>query len=360
MTNFKLPDDDTLFLRAALHIKVITEADIEIGLSIQESMKDLGVLPKPIADILLEKGVLTSEQRADLMARVDRVKKAHRIPGYRLKKRLGRGSMGTVYKAEQMEENRTVAIKILSPWLAEDAAYVRRFRKEARVIRTLNHPNIVQGFDAGEADGTWYFAMEFVKGATLLSILRRGAMDEIRALNVVTQVARALSHAYDRDLVHRDVKPDNIMIVAGGVAKLCDLGLAKDVQRAGESTERGVALGTPNYISPEQVRGEIDVDIRSDIYSLGATLYHALAGVAPFDGTNAAVIMVKHLNEPPIPPRQRVAGISRDTERIVMKMLAKNPLDRYQTPSELLMDLENARARLLGESEPFPRSSRRR
>jgi serine/threonine-protein kinase len=228
------------------------------------------------------------------------------------------------------------------------------------VIGKLNHPNIVQGFDAGQVEGIWYFAMEYVEGATLLQILQRGAMDEDRAVHIVTQVSRALDHAYQQDLVHRDVKPDNIMIVAGGVAKLCDLGLAKDVTRASGSTEKGVTLGTPNYISPEQVRGDVDVDIRSDLYSLGATLYHAVTGVPPFSGQNPAVIMVKHLSEPPVPPRQRVASLSAELEPIIMKLLAKNPLDRYQTPSELLIDLENHRARREGRAEPFPRTRKGR
>ncbi|HMS17865.1 MAG TPA: serine/threonine-protein kinase [Planctomycetota bacterium] len=359
MSSETLPSDDVLFIRLAMKRGILPPEGRDEALALQEKMREMGLIPKPIAAILEERSMMRPEDVQEIIAQVARVRQAYRIPGYRLLKRLGRGSMGTVYKAQQLRLGRDVAIKILAPFLAENEAYVRRFMKEARVVGKLNHPNIVQGFDAGQVDGIWYFAMEYVEGATLLQILQRGAMDEDRAVHIVTQVARALDHAYNQDLVHRDVKPDNIMIVAGGVAKLCDLGLAKDVTRTSGSTEKGVTLGTPHYMSPEQVRGDVDVDIRSDIYSLGATLYHAVAGVPPFSGQNPAVIMVKHLNEPALPPRQRVPTLSAELEPIIMKMLAKNPLDRYQTPSELLIDLENHRARREGRPEPFPRTRKK-
>ena len=262
------------------------------------------------------------------------------IPGYEVYGKIGSGGMATVYKAKQLSLDRLVAIKILAPFLAENAAFVKRFLKEARVIGKLNHPNIVQGFDAGEVDGTYYFAMEYCSGPTLLTLLQRGgALDQDRSLHIILQVARALEHAYSQGLVHRDVKPDNIMIVQGGVAKLCDLGLAKDVSRGSGSTEKGATLGTPNYISPEQARGDAHVDIRSDVYSLGATLYHMVAGVPPFDGPNPTVIMVKHLNEPPLPPRVRNREVDARLQPIILRMLAKNPDDRYQTPIDLVQDL---------------------
>ena len=359
MSSETLPSDDVLFIRLAMKRGILPPEGRDEALALQEKMREMGLIPKPIAAILEERSMMRPEDVQEIIAQVARVRQAYRIPGYRLLKRLGRGSMGTVYKAQQLRLGRDVAIKILAPFLAENEAYVRRFMKEARVVGKLNHPNIVQGFDAGQVDGIWYFAMEYVEGATLLQILQRGAMDEDRAVHIVTQVARALDHAYNQDLVHRDVKHVNIMIVVGGVAKLCDLGLAKDVTRTSGSTEKGGTLGTPNYMSPEQVRGDVDVDIRSDIYSLGATLYHAVAGVPPFSGQNPAVIMVKHLNEPALPPRQRVPTLSAELEPIIMKMLAKNPLDRYQTPSELLIDLENHRARREGRPEPFPRTRKK-
>ncbi len=347
-----LPSDDELFLRAARREGWVNDQKVASARELQVKMRDLGLVPKPLAAILQETGVLTDDQFKKLNETVQRVKDAFRIPGYKLLERLGRGSMGTVYKARQLNLDRIVAIKILAPFLSNNQPYVRRFMKEARVIGRLNHPNVVQGFDAGEAGGVYYFAMEYCEGPTLLQILKRGgAMDEDRAINIVTQVAHALEHAHEQGLVHRDVKPDNVMIVEGGVAKLCDLGLAKDVAIESGSTERGSTVGTPNYISPEQARGEGGIDIRSDIYSLGATFYHLLTGVPPFDGQNPAVIMVKHLNEDPTPLRERMPTVHPLTERVVLKMLAKHPRDRYQTPTELLADLDALRTR---DTDPLP------
>jgi eukaryotic-like serine/threonine-protein kinase len=343
----RIPDDDELFVRAAKRDGLIDDSALHKAALVQAKMKDLGLRPKGIGEVLLEIGFLKESEHKRVMASVARVKEAFRIPGYKLIEKLGRGSMGTVYKARQLGLDRVVAIKVLSKHLAENAGFVRRFLKEARVVGRLNHPNIVQGFDAGEAGGVYYFAMEFCDGPTVLTLLKRGgAMDEKRALKLVTQVAHALDHAHDQGLVHRDVKPDNIMIVEGGVAKLCDLGLAKDVSIESGSSADGSTVGTPNYISPEQARGDAVVDIRSDIYSLGATFYHLLVGSPPFDGPNPAVIMVKHLNEPPTPPKKRRPEISPALERVVLRMLAKAPRDRYQTPAALLADLEAADRKL--------------
>ena len=339
----KLPDDDELFVRAAKRENLLSDAVIANAKDVQAKMRELGLLPKPLGMVLLELGSIDAAAFKRFGDAVQRVKEAFRIPGFKLLEKLGRGSMGTVYKARQLGLDRIVAIKVLSRNLARNEGFVRRFLKEARVVGRLNHPHVVQGFDAGEAGGDYYFAMEFCDGPTVLSLLKRGgAMDESRAVKIVTQVAEALEHAHEEGLVHRDVKPDNIMIVEGGVAKLCDLGLAKDVSIESGSTAEGAALGTPNYISPEQARGETLVDIRSDIYSLGATFYHLLTGVPPFEGSNPAVTMVKHLNEPPLPPRKLRPELSGAVEKIVLKMLAKDPRDRYQTPSSLLRDLDLA------------------
>jgi serine/threonine-protein kinase len=361
MAASNLPQDDDLFIRASRREKAVSDEQITEGQNLQERMREMGLKPKPLGEILQERGYLTQERLDELLETVNRVKESFRIPGYKLLKRLGRGSMGTVYKARQLNLDRVVAIKILARFLAENQAFVRRFIKEARVIGKLNHPNIVQGFDAGEIEGTYYFAMEYCHGPTVLELLNRGgAMDQDRAIRIVTQVARALDHADQQGLVHRDIKPDNVMIVEGGVAKLCDLGLAKDVSRGSGSTEKGSTIGTPNYISPEQARGDSSIDIRSDIYSLGAAFYHMVTGVVPYDGPNPAVIMVKHLNEPLVPPRHRQPELDPDAQQIIATMMAKNPLDRYQSPAELLIDLENLMATRAGDPPPFPGGARRR
>lgn len=336
-----LPDDETLLLKAATRNGWIAAENVAEARSLQDKLVELGLRPKPIGEILMERGFITEEQKAELEKTVARVKAAFRIPGYQLLEKLGGGSTGTVYRARQLGLDRIVALKVLAKWLADDESYVRRFIKEARLAGRMNHPHIVQGFDAGEAAGLWYFAMEYCPGPTLLTLLNRGgAMDETRVVAIMRQIALALGHAHELGLVHRDVKPDNIIIAEGGVAKLLDLGLAKDVRRNSGSTERGSTLGTPNYISPEQAKGMEDIDGRSDIYSLGATFYHALCGQPPFDGPNPTVIMLKHVSEKPLPPTQLVPSLHPDTERIVLRMLAKSPLDRYQTAAALVADID--------------------
>jgi len=250
--------------------------------------------------------------------------------------------MGTVYKARQLSLDRDVAIKVLSPELADDPAYVERFLREAKAVARLNHPNIISGIDVGDANGVKYFVMEYVDGTTVASLLRRGgSMDEERSLLIAQQICRALDHAYKNGLVHRDLKPENILITREGVAKLCDLGLAKleDHAAAGETVHR---MGTPDYNSPEQARGEAGVDIRSDLYGLGATLYHMFTGHPPFEATTPALVMTKHLTELPKPPRQRDPTVSPLGEVIVLKLLQKRREDRYQTPAECLQKVDEA------------------
>jgi len=180
------------------------------------------------------------------------------IAGYELKKRLGRGAMGAVFLARQVSLDREVAFKVLAPRFAKNANYVRRFFREARAAARLNHTNIITAFDVGEADGYKYFVMEYVAGPTVADLLARGgAIDENRAKEIVIQTANALAHAHANGFVHRDVKPANIILAPGGVAKLCDLGLAKEVDEASGDTEEGQTLGTPDYIAPEQARGPL-------------------------------------------------------------------------------------------------------
>lgn len=268
------------------------------------------------------------------------------LGGFELLAKVGRGGMGTVYKARQLSMDRIVAVKILYPRLAQDRSFIERFKKEAQAAARLNHRHIVQGIDAGEADGYYYFAMEFVDGETVHQIItREGALEERLALSIVRDVARALSHAHRYGIVHRDVKPGNIMLTRGGVVKLCDLGLARhieDIRSTGRRT--GQAVGTPYYISPEQARGEIDTDIRSDIYSLGATLYRMVVGEVPFDAPTPAEILRKHIREPLPWPKTRNPRLSDHICYIIAKMMAKSPEERYQTPAEVVQDIERVLA----------------
>lgn len=264
------------------------------------------------------------------------------IEGYEIGERLGEGSMGAVFRGRQVSLDRPVAIKVLTPRLAKSEAYLRRFQREARSVARLNHPNVVSGIDVGEADGFHYFVMEYVEGPTLQDLLDRGTRtDIVKVTKIVLGVAHALDHAHKHGLVHRDVKPGNIIVSKKtGRAKLCDLGLAKEVDESGSDTWEGKPVGTPYYISPEQAQGERDIDIRSDIYSLGATYFHAVSGQPPFEGPNPPVIMAKHLTEP-APSVQRVRPKAPlGCAKVIEKMLQKKRGDRYQNPKELIEDLE--------------------
>jgi serine/threonine protein kinase len=242
-----------------------------------------------------------------------------------------------------------VAVKVLRDSLARDPEYLRRFRLEAKVAARLSHVNVVHVFDAGEVDGKPYIIMEYAEGETVQHQLDRGVrFDERTALEIALGVATALAHAQGRGLVHRDIKPSNVILDQSGAVKLLDLGLARPVADAEwASAEKGNPIGTPEYISPEQVRGQVDVDIRSDIYALGATLYHMVTGRVPYSGTTVEVLL-QHVDRSiqPVSPRKLNPEISAGFNALIEKMLAKSREDRYKTPKELISGLRRV---LIGE-----------
>ena len=286
--------------------------------------------------------------------------KPTRIGGFEILGRLGQGGMGTVYKARQVSMDRIVALKVLPPRLAKDKAFVERFVREARSAARLQHPNIVQGIDVGVAGGTYYFAMEFVDGPTVRAVLRSsGTLEEKRALEIVQGVAQALEHACKRGIIHRDIKPDNLMLDADGTVKLADLGLARSVEKPTTVTVEGSQLGTPYYMAPEQIRGLPDVDSRADIYALGATLFHLVTGQFPYDGPTASAIMTRHVTDPVPSARTANPGVSRACDELIARMMAKDPADRPQTPAELLSDIADALAGKV-HLRPGPKPATRR
>jgi len=300
---------------------------------------------KSLLDLLIEKGYGDAAKLRDLAHAAVLRSGAERVEigGFELLEKIGQGGMGAVYRARQVAADRIVALKLMKPKLARAKHHLERFLREAKASARLSHPNIVQGIAAGDDKGYYYFAMEFVEGETLKEVIKRdGALPEERCVQIGIEMARALEHAARHGTVHRDVKPANIIIDRPtGAAKLADLGLAKSTESLDTSvTQVGMAIGTPNYINPEQARGEREIDIRSDIYSLGATMYHAAAGTLPFEGESAPVIMSKHMSEPLEPPDKRNPGLSAGFSLVIQKMMAKDKDDRYQTPSKLLADLE--------------------
>jgi serine/threonine protein kinase len=260
-----------------------------------------------------------------------------------IRERLGAGGMGTVYLAHQISLDRAAALKILHERYASDEAYIKDFVREARAAAAINHPNIVQAYAVGEEEGLFYFAMEYVQGSTLKQVLSRGGrLVADRALTLVLQIAGALDFAWrSQGLMHRDIKPDNIILTDDGGVKLADLGLARKLtDTASDGTQE--LYGTPQYIAPEHLLGSPG-DNRSDIYSLGATLYHALSGRFPYEGVSAADIAQKHLSEP-LPALHTVCpDVPPALAQVVEVMLSKRPEQRYPDAATLLVDLEAVR-----------------
>ncbi len=266
-----------------------------------------------------------------------------RLGDYQLLRRLGRGGMAEVYLAEQISLRRQVALKVLLPALAEDPVYLRRFHHEAQSAASLVHANIVQIYEVGCIDGVHFISQEYVAGQNLKQLLaRKGPVDVTTAVNIMRQVAAALLRAGQRGVVHRDIKPENILIAPGGEVKVADFGLARATNQSVTLTQVGVTMGTPLYMSPEQIEGG-EVDPRSDLYSFGVTCYQTLAGRPPFDGDSPLAIAVQHLKKPP----ERLEILRPDVPeglcRIIHKLLAKPRQDRYQHAGEVLRDIHELR-----------------
>src|SRR5256714_5480370 len=256
---------------------------------------------------------------------------------YKILRKLGAGGMANVYLAEDQELGRRVAVKILNQPPANDDQFVERFRREAKNAAALSHPNIVSIYDRGEAEGTYYIAMEFLDGRSLKElIVSRGPAPVAVAIDYARQILAALRFAHRNGIVHRDIKPHNVLVDDEGRVKVTDFGIA----RAGTSqmTEAGSIIGTAQYLSPEQARGA-PVDQRSDLYSLGIVLYEMLTGQVPFTGESPVEIAMKHLSDPPRPPSLLRPDIPPDLDMVVLRALAKNTEDRFQTAEEMDAEL---------------------
>jgi eukaryotic-like serine/threonine-protein kinase len=375
-----LTPEESSFVQELLESGVISYADAgSLERDLQDRSQDQSS-PLLVWDLAVEKGLLSSDQAREFMAKlsdaVDAVSAAapapavedslsetvpekesdsrislsgvsqstdagseKRLGGYLLQTRLGKGAMGAVFKARQESMDRDVAIKVLPRSLANNQDFIQRFLREARAAGKLSHPNIVVGIDSGFADGYYYFAMEYVNGSNLGQLLvSNGRFSEDDATEYCLQIARALEHAHQEGIIHRDVKPENILLDKRGTAKLCDLGLARAQNDDMQLTTAGEAIGTPYYISPEQVRG-LEPDFRSDIYSLGCTFYHLLTGKTPFTGANSMAVMQMHLNDRAVPVRKLVPEISAGVEKVISKMMAKTSAGRYQSAAEVVTDL---------------------
>jgi len=252
---------------------------------------------------------------------------------YKITEKLGEGGMAVVYKGYQQSLNRNVAIKVLRQELAQDEEFVTRFRREALAVADLDHPNILHVYDAGFVQGMYYIVMAYVDGGSLREMVGHGPLEPEYAVSIVSQIADALQHAHQRGIVHRDIKPNNILLSRDGRPLLADFGIAKALHESSGLTRTGMSIGTPEYMAPEQIQGQ-KVDGRTDIYALGIVLYEMLVGWAPFASTTPVAALYKQVNEPPPPLRQANINVPSWLEPVVAKALAKSPVERYQQASD--------------------------
>ncbi|MBN1809499.1 MAG: protein kinase [Planctomycetes bacterium] len=323
------------FLRLARDKGLLSPDQVRECIRISAQLEEIG-MPEDIPDIAVKKGFLSEADKKAVLKELAHEEEA--FP-FEIGEEIGQGAIGVVYKAKQKSLDRPIALKMLKQEFAQDATLVGQFLTEARSSAKFNHVNVVQGLDAGPYKATYYFAMELVEGPPLEEILRKRKLKVNEAVSIAIQTARALEYAEKVGVVHRDIKPDNILVARDGTTKVCDLGMAR-LSVSEDVIKAGLAVGTPYYMSPEQARGSTDVDIRSDIYSLGATLYHALTGEPPFKGKKTQDVLRSQLTETVRDPREINPKVPGDLAKIIAKMMAKDPRHRYGHPKDVQRDLE--------------------
>ena len=253
---------------------------------------------------------------------------------YEVEELVGTGGMSSVYRAHDRLLDRKVALKVLHQHYSEDEDYVERFRREARAVAALSHPNIVTVIDRGEHAGRQFIVFEYIDGENLKALIqRRGPAPVTTALELAMQIARGLSFAHQQGLVHRDVKPQNILLNGDGQAKVTDFGIARSLDVQHGMTQTGTVLGTSDYIAPEQAQGQ-RVDEHTDVYSLGVVLYEMLTNEVPYPGENFVAVAMRHINEEPPPIRDKRPDVSPRLEAAVQRAMAKRPEDRFQTMAD--------------------------
>jgi serine/threonine protein kinase len=355
-------DEDFRYGQLAIEGRLITPDQFDVAMDKAKESK------RPLADVLVEDATIDATTADRLSKALRRILKDERarteggahvkkqIGGYRLVRRIGEGGMGEVYLAEQLSMHRTVAIKILHQKWADDEEFRKRFLLEARAAGKLSHPNIIQVYDVGKYQGLYYFSMEYIDGVTVDDLIRHeGPIGLEKVLDVTLQVCEALDYLSDQGIVHRDIKPANIMVMKDGTVKLADFGFIQQAMVDRELMQEGTTIGTPDYISPEQARGERDLDVRSDIYSLGASVFHMLAGKTMYSGSCSSV-MRAHIDAQPPNLKNLRGDVPERLVEIIAKMTAKSPIDRYQSPDDVQKELVVFKLDLAGRSGELPSS----
>ena len=323
------PSTDLIWGRYALNAQKITRAQLQLCIEEQGHLREKGV-DKTLSQIMVEHKFI-DEPTANQLCHLEGM-----IPGYYMKEILGAGGLGVVYRAFSEKFAKDVAIKLLNPEYTDNALVLNRFLREIDISKRLEHPNIVKGLDSGRVDDLYYLVMEYINGDNLATYVNKyGPMKEAEVLSVAVTVTNALCYAWQKGLTHRDIKPENILLTQGGSLKVCDFGLAKLADANVAITMSGTIVGSPYYISPEQVTGAVHLDYRSDIYSLGATLYFVVTGRMLFDEKTVIAFCNAHLNKEPVPP-SRHATVSPAFDQLIARMLNKDPQRRCTSPEEFV------------------------
>ena len=346
---------DTVVGRIVVERGLVTSDELDEALELAAKRRELDP-SLSVADVLVVEDMITRRQLDRVRGEYETDKNSQQIPGYKILRKLGAGAMATVFLARQLSLDRLVAIKVLPKRFSANESFIERFYREGRAAAKLNDSNVVQAYDVGQAGEHHYFVMEYVDGETVYDAIKQEKrISERAALKILKQVASALKHAHERGFIHRDIKPKNIMIASNGTVKLADLGLARALsdQQLAES-EAGRAYGTPFYISPEQIRGRVQIGPEADIYGLGATMYHMVTGKVPFEGRTPSQVMHRHLKDDLVPPDHVNSKLSAGTAQIIEMMLEKRPSDRYGTASDLIEDID----RVLDKKRPLHAGSR--
>ncbi|MBI5365674.1 MAG: serine/threonine protein kinase, partial [Planctomycetes bacterium] len=313
------------------------------------------VVPAELADVAVDAAAVSEPAPAAAVG-LDNLE-GRVLSGCKVLQKIAIGGMGSIYKGRQLSMNRDVAVKVLSDELSKDRAYVQRFILEARAAGELSHTNMIHVIDVGTFEGLYYYLMEYVEGDGLDAVLeRRGQLDLDETLNIALQTASALEHAHKHGIIHRDIKPDNLILMKDGTIKVADLGIAKKMSVGTHGlTQPGMVLGTPFYMAPEQGKDSRLVDARSDLYALGASMYHMLTGKVPFDGKTCLEVVLKAIDEEPVPLRELNPSLPDGVVAMIEKLMRKKPEERYQTASDLIRDLQRIKAGvepLLGQAAP--------